>query len=180
MDNAAGLTLYAGGTLRVAISGTSGLVTFSNQIKAAALTATLGTNMVQQDPDGFLVTQTLVSDPRWKDIATTAPIYGLSEINQVVDRGGLISFHYKEGHDIDTATLYSGFNAAVVKAAMPLAVPVMADGTLILNDASVKAMLNASYAAIAELSARNERQSLSLYTLAFAVLLLGAFNFRRK
>ncbi len=151
VSDTADLVFYAGNAERMRLDGTTGSLTISGTVNAAALTATLGTNMVQQDPDGFLVVQTLVSDPRWKDIATTAPIYGLREIKQVVDGGGLITFHYKEGHDIDTATLYSGFDAAVVKAAMPLAVPVLADGTLILNDASVKAMLNASYAAIADL-----------------------------
>ncbi len=167
----------ASGTLNLGGMNLDGDAVITNTIKAAGLTSALGVNMVQQDSDGFLTVQPLVSDPRWKNILTNLPIYGLKEVLQLVKSGGLITFRFKEKVAADHTKVFNGFNAKTVQEVMPLAVQIAddEDKTLVLNDASIKSLLNTSFAAIAELSEENKKikKSLRRMNWVFGVIAVG-------
>ncbi len=150
---------------------------FTGTIKAPSLTSALGINMVQQDSNGVLTVQTLASDPRIKNILTSLPIYGLKEVLKLVKSGGLITFRFKEKVAADYTKVFNGFNAKAVQEIMPLAVQVAddEDKTLVLNDASIKSLLNTSFAAIAELSEENKKikKSLRRMNWVFGVCVIG-------
>jgi len=138
------------------------------EVYAPFLTSALGINMVQQDSSGFLVVQTLVSDPRFKDIKTTQPIYGLKELRAIILKGGLITFSYKKDvKGADSTKVHNGFNAAIIKEEMPLSVQETndEDKTLVLNDSSLKSLLNTAYASIDELAAKVEKNEKDIIEL---------------